>query len=97
TAAGLGAGLLVTGPTHRCGRRTEWPHDPGPAGASRTASCSTAAKEWLAAPPAPLGYPNLKPTTTPAQPTTPASKSCVDHETASTPFVLALRAPGAAC
>src|SRR5207342_2647594 len=68
-----------------------------PAGASRTASCSTTAKEWLAAPPAPLGYPNLKPTTTTAQPTTPASKSCVDHETASTPFVLALRAPGAAC
>jgi hypothetical protein len=30
-------------------------------GASRTASCSTA-KEWLAAPPAPLGSPSLKPT-----------------------------------
>jgi len=55
------------------------------------------AKEWLAASAAPLGPPRLKPITTTAQPTTPASKSCVDHETASTPFVLALRAPGAAC
>jgi hypothetical protein len=28
---------------------------------------------------------------------TPASEVCVNHETASTPFVHALRAPGAAC
>ena len=44
-----------------------------------------------------LGSPSLKPTTTTAQPTMPASKACVDHETDSTPFVLALRAAGAAC
>jgi hypothetical protein len=41
--------------------------------------------------------PRLKPTTTTTQPTAPAKTVCVDHATASTPFVLALRAPGAAC
>jgi hypothetical protein len=44
----------------------------------------------------PLPPPESEPTTT-TQPMTPASKTCVDHAMASTPFVLALRAPGAGC
>src|SRR4051812_27087661 len=58
---------------------------PRPSRASRTASCSTTAKEWLAAPAAHPRFPELKPNTTTTESTTPASKSCVDHETASTP------------
>ena len=55
------------------------------------------AKEWLAAPAAPT-----RPTETEADhhnrtADDAGEQVCVDHATASTPFVLALRAPGAAC
>jgi len=55
------------------------------------------AKEWLAAPAVPT-----RPTETGADHHNLIEEGagetvCVDHETASTPFVLALRAPGAAC
>ena len=48
------------------------------------ASCSTIAKEWLAAPPVLPRLPELKPTTTTAESTTPASKSCADGYACST-------------
>ena len=55
------------------------------------------AKEWLAAPAAHARFPETEADTHNLRADDAGEQVCVDHETASTPFVLALRAAGAAC
>jgi hypothetical protein len=63
-----------------------------------TASCAPIiAKECLAALELSRSRPELEADTHNRIADDAGTTVCVDHETASTPFVLALRAPGAAC